>query len=419
MKLSRFLAAILTTVLSLAICALAGDKETSLYNFNDGTGKTENGIFPHGLLLENAGNLYGAALSGAAGNAGGVFELTPNGSGGWNYNLIFNCSGLCNNPIGSLVMDSSGNLFGAAVGVDGIVYELSPDGSGGWTASVVYTFAGGTNGYDGYAPTPGLVIDQAGNIYGANFDGGIDNNGYVFELSPTAGGTYNLTHLHDFSGSDGSQPATTVIMDTYGNLYGTTQGGGGSSQCTNGCGVAYELTNSSGVWTESILHDFNGPEGSSLQGTLLMDQAGNLYGTATAGGAHGFGVVFELQPSSKTWNFRDLYAFKSGASDGAAPYENLIIDAAGNLYGTTWSGGGGDCNVGSDAGCGTAFKLTHIGSKWSESVLHTFTGGGDGAFPEGVIFAPAGGLYGVAPSGGGLFGGLVYELSPSSAPTQK
>ncbi len=220
-------------------------------------------------------------------------------------------------------------------------------------------------------------MDGAGNLYGANFDGGINNNGYVLELSLGGGGTYNLIHLHDFSGSDGSQPATTVIMDVYGNLYGTTEGGGGSAQCTNGCGVVYELTNTSGAWTETILHVFNGPEGSNPQGTLLIDVAGNLYGTATAGGAHGFGVVFELQPTARRWNFRDLYAFKSGSGDGAAPYENLIMDAAGNLYGTTWSGGGGDC-----------------------------------AFPEGAIFAPAGGLYGVAPSGGGLYGGLGYELSP-------
>jgi uncharacterized repeat protein (TIGR03803 family) len=410
-RIARALIATLTATFLLVTCARAGDKETSLYNFNGGLGKTENGIFPHGLLLANSGNLYGAALSGATGNVGGIFELTPTGSGGWTYNLIVDCDGVCNGPLGSLLIDGSGNLFGVAISSDGVVFELSPDGLGGWTASTVYAFSGGTNGYDGYSPTPGLVIDAAGNLDGTNFDGGINNNGYVFELSPDGGGMWTLTHLHDFIGTDGSQPATTVTRDAVGNLYGTTQGGGGSSQCTNGCGVAYELTSNSGAWTETILHIFHGPDGSSLQGTLLLDTAGNLYGTATAGGAHGFGVVFEISPSTKGWKTRALYAFKSGTGDGAAPYNDLIMDATGNLFGTTWSGGGGDCNVGTDVGCGTAFRLTRNGNKWKESILHDFTGGGDGAFPEGLIFGPGGDLYGVAPAGGGLFGGLAYELS--------
>lgn len=413
MKLPRIVcAAILTASLLLAVYAQAGDKETSLYNFNAGLGGVNtSGTFPHGLLVYGGGNFYGAALSGGTGGLGTIFQLTPDGSGSWILNVIFECAGSCNNPIGSLLMDGAGNLFG--VSGTGVVFELSPGLSGGWTESTLYTFSGGTNGYDGYAPVPGLVMDAAGNLYGANFDGGINNQGYVFELSPAGGGTYTLTHLHDFAGSDGAVPGASVIMDAAGNLYGTTEAGGASNYCTSGCGVVYELTNNAGAWTETVLHNFGGPDGSNSQGTLLLDSAGNLYGTATAGGfLHNFGVVFELSQASGVWKRRNLYQFKSGSGDGAAPYENLIMDAAGNLYGTTWSGGGGDCNVGTNAGCGTAFKLTRNGNNWKESVLHDFTGGGDGAFPEGLIFGPGGNLYGVAPAGGGLLGGLVYELAP-------
>lgn len=404
---------LLATIL-FAICALAGDKETSLYNFNGSLNTTSNaGEFPHGLLLYQGGNLYGATVQGARGAVWGtIFELTPNGSGGWNFNLVYDCSEICESPIGSLVTDAAGNLYGVAA-VSSAVFEISPDGSGGWTAIPLHNFNGGT---DGDSPNPGLVLDAAGNLYGTNYYGGADGLGYVFELSPGSGGYWTLTHLHDFTGSDGASPGVTVTMDAAGNLYGTTEAGGGSTQCTSGCGVAFKLTNSGGVWTETVLHAFKGPEGSNLQGTLTMDTAGNLYGTAIAGGAAGAGVVFEISPTSGGWKTRDLYAFKSGAADGAAPYENLLLDASGNLYGTTWSGGGGDCSVLTDAGCGTAFKLTHNGTNWSDSILHDFTGRGDGAFPEGIIFGPDGVLYGVAPAGGGLEGGLVYELTPPAAP---
>jgi uncharacterized repeat protein (TIGR03803 family) len=420
-KLRRIIPSVLLiSTLFLTVYAAAGDKDTPVHNFDQNTGGTNtSGYFPHGqLLMDASGNLYGANLSGGVGNAGTIFELTPNGSGGWNYNVLVDCNIVCFNPLGSLVMDGAGNIYGSSVGR---VFELSPSESGGWNATVAYTFSGGTNGYDGYAPMPSLVLDSAGNVYGANYDGGINNQGYVFELSPASGGAWTLIHLHDFIGADGAVPSAGLIEDASGNLYGTTEAGGTSTQCTNGCGVVFEVSNSSGTWIESVLHSFNGRDGSNLQAQLFMDAAGNLYGTTTAGGTFNFGVVFKMSLVSGTWQTRDLYSFKSGDGDGAFPNSVLIMDAAGNLYGTTGSGGGGDCSVGSDIGCGVTFELSGQGGKWRESILHDFTGAGDGAFPEGLIFGTGGNLYGVAPAGGGGLsgGGLVYELTAPPSPARQ
>jgi uncharacterized repeat protein (TIGR03803 family) len=417
-KLSRILsAAVLTSTLLLSVFAQAGDEEINVYTFNQDNGGTNtSGYFPLGrLLMDEAGNMYGATLNGADGNAGTIFELTPNGSGGWNYVVISDCIVACFNPAGSLVMDGSGNIYGTTI--QGNVFELSPNGSGGWNLSLVYNFNGGTNGYDGYAPNPGLILDSAGNIYGANYDGGINNQGYVFELSPGSGG-YTLTHLHDFTGSDGAVPVAGVMMDKSGNLYGTTSMGGASTLCTSGCGVAFEMSNNAGSWTETVLHSFSGSDGSDLEGPLMMDADGNLYGTAGAGGANGFGVVFKMSlVSAGKWHERVLYSFASGSGDGAFPNALLIMDSAGNLYSTTYSGGGGDCSFGTDTGCGTAFELTSNEAKWRDSILHDFTGGADGGFPQGLIFGPGGTLYGTAAAGGNI-GGLVFGLT-APAPARK
>jgi hypothetical protein len=311
MKLTKLASiATLAALVFLTICAQATDKETSLFFFmKNTTGDNPNGYFPSNkLLMDKAGNLYGANTSGATAGWGTIFELSPNGSGGWALTILTDCSPICSVPLGSLIMDSAGNLYGTAA--FGNVFELSP-GAGGWTASVVYSFDGAIGSDLGNAPMPGLVIDGAGNLYGTNQDGGASDQGYVFELSPGSGGTWTLTHVHDFSGSDGAAPYANVIMDQAGNLYGTTNQGGNSTQCTDGCGVVFELTNSAGVWSESVLHNFNGKDGSNPQAALLMDGAGDLFGTAANGGVRDFGTLFELSFTAGVWQYRACTALSA------------------------------------------------------------------------------------------------------------
>jgi uncharacterized repeat protein (TIGR03803 family) len=411
----------LAVLFFLSSCAQAADKETSLFFFmKNTTGDNPNGYYPSNkLLMDAAGNLYGATTSGAVGGWGTIFELSPNGSGAYSLTTIIDCSPTCSIPLGSLIMDGAGNLYGTAA--LGNVFELSPNGLGGFTGSVLYSFNGAIGSDLGNAPTPGLVVDSAGNLYGTNQDGGASNQGYVFELSPVSGGTWTLTHVHDFSGSDGAAPYATVIMDQAGNLYGTTNAGGTSTACTGGCGVVFKLTNNAGVWNESVLHSFNEKDGSNPQASLLMDASGNLYGTAGNGGEQNFGVVFELSPVSSGYHYRALYSFVSGDSDGAFPNTSLVMDSSGNLYGTTWSGGGGDCNFQQDIGCGTAFELARHGNNWKESLLHDFTAGGDGGFPGGLILGDGGNLFGTTEAGGAALstGGIAFKLTSPGAPQGK
>jgi hypothetical protein len=423
----------LVALLSLSIVAYAGDKETALYNFQPNMGGVSaSGYYPAGALLQDqSGNLYGVALNGGldgtSTSGGTVYELSPNGSGGYTINVLASCAVTiaCSYPSGSLVMDGSGNLYGATG--FGNVFELSPD-PGGWSASVIYTFAGQNGGYDGYGPGA-VILDSAGNLYGMNYDGGINNQGYVFELSPSAGG-YTLTHLHDFTGTDGDGAVpgaglivSLLIMDDKGNLYGMAAQGGNSTYCTGGCGNIFELSNNAGVWTEKILHEFIGKDGSNPIGQLMMDSSGNLYGTASTGGAYGSGSLFETSLVSGKWETHDIYSFRGGANDGAYPNMPLIMDTSGNLYGTTEAGGNSGCSVQGYPGCGTAFKLSPGKGGWKETVLHIFSGLADGAFPQGVIFpsdGTNGDLYGLAQSGGGAEGGLAFELAPPpGAPLDK
>jgi uncharacterized repeat protein (TIGR03803 family) len=407
--------AAIVTIFLLAIGAQAADKYSVIRTFNPSAG----GAIPYGaLLMDKSGNLFGANSAGGTNGWGTIFELTPNGTGGWKYTQLYDCGVRldCAVPMGSLVLDQDGNLFG--VTAFGNVFEISPDGAGGWTGSVIRAFNGG---FDGSAPSP-LVRDTAGNLYGTNATGGSHSLGYVFELSP-AGGSWSLIHLHDFGGSDGAETTNTagnivggVIFDAAGNLYGTTGAGGSSSKCSGGCGVIFELKNQSGVWTESVLHSFGGSDGSNPNASLFMDHAGNLYGTATSGGVDGLGVVFESSPGSGGWTTRVLHGFTGTHLDGAYPNAALISDPAGNLYGTTFAGGGDlkSCQVMSDFGCGTVFELSLSAGRWKTTILHAFSGRKDGGFPGGVLLGSDGDLYGAAQSGGKLYEGVIFQLSPST-----
>ena len=319
------------------------------------------------------------------------------------------------NPNAGVIRDAAGNLYGTTMlgGVFnyGTVFELSPKAGGGWTEKVLHSFRGQKNG-DGTDPWGSLIFDAAGNLYGTASGGGACGWGIAFELVPQANGNWTEKILHNFGcGSDGAEPLVGLVFDTAGNLYGTTYYGGTSS-CNDGngtgCGVVFELTpQTGGGWTETVLYNFSasGGDGTYPEASLLLDAAGNLYGTTTSGGAYTFGTAFELIPESGRWTEQIMHSFDG--NHGSDPMGNLIFDASGNLYGAT---AGGVPNG------STVFKLTpNAGGGWKETVLYYFNTSVDGAYPAGVIFDKTGNLYGTTLGGGSdtcfLGCGVVFELT--------
>lgn len=282
----------------ISVTAEGGWQQEALVN-----GSALNGEFPaNALISDAAGNLYGTAWEGGANGGGVVFELTRAADGTWTEKTLYSFADGAfgpNEPSG-LVMDAGGNLYGMTVGGGayeaGVAYELSPQSSGEWTFKLLHAF--GAHG-DGGWPNQPMVFDATGNLYGTTTSGGCATCGYldsgiVFELTPGSDGTWTEKILHDFGKipKDGSYPNAGVILDRAGNLYGTTYSGG-----SEGLGIAYELTSSGGGWTEKILHNFgSGSDGGSPSSTLVFDSSGNLYGTTVRGGAYGSGTVFKITP---------------------------------------------------------------------------------------------------------------------------
>ena len=268
-------------------------------------------------------------------------------------------------------------------------------------------------GADGADPFTGLILDSAGNLYGTTVSGGDLNGGVVFKLSPNADGSWTEGVLHSFTGgtTDGFNPRADLILDETGNLYGTTASGG---YLGGGNGVVFKLSpNPDGSWTQSLLYAFLGTsDGSTPLAGLIFDTAGNLYGTTALAGVHGYGVVFQLTPNADgSWTESVLYSF-TGGNDGANPEADLTFDATGNLYGTTVEGGDPNCE--SVYGCGVVFRLTpNANGDWKERVLHRFHTAG-GAYPQGtLIWDGAGALYGTAQVASTGVNGLVLKLRPN------
>jgi uncharacterized repeat protein (TIGR03803 family) len=235
-------------------------------------------------------------------------------------------------------------------------------------------------------------------------------------LTCWAGGKERV--LYNFQGgSDGNYPIGGVIFDNQGDLYGTTDIGG-AGPCIGGCGTVFELTPSKeGAWTEKILHAFQSTDGQNPQARLVFDKEGNLYGT-TSDSFTGGGTVFELSPTkSGQWIETTIHSFNCFSSnDGCYPYSYLIVDKAGNLYGTTLQGGGGDNSETCTNGCGTVFKLSpQKNGNWTETILYSFSQnlGPNGANPyAGLVGDEKGNLYGTTSSGGQYKGdGTVFQLS--------
>ena len=335
-----------------------------------------------------------------------------------------------NPPVGSLTLDNSGNLYGASSGGDnsyGTVFKLAPS-NGQWTETVLYTFCQLSGCADGAKPGAGLIWDAAGNLYGTTTAGGAYGSGTAFKLTPGANGSWMQTVMHSFgNGTDGGGVSSALVFDRAGNLYGTTYGGGSSQGCVRGCGTVFELSpNSNETWSEKVLYSFCSasgsfcPDGANPVGGVVVDSAGDLYGTTFFGGGNGveFGIVFELSPGSGSqWTEKVLYAFQGGSTDGANPNAGVILDSAGSLYGTTEFGYEA---VGINNG--VVFELSSAGGQWREAVIYGFCAlplpGGcpDGANPYApVVFDKAGNLYGTTTLGG-LYGtfGTVFAITPGT-----
>lgn len=302
-------------------------------------------------------------------------------------------------PYGALHFDSQGNLFGTlnAGGTNcndagcGAVFELPTPSNNSET--VVWTFAGPpTDGSNpGYGP---LISDAAGNLYGTTVNGGTYNLGTVFELTQTSG-TWEEKILHSFAGqpSDGANPESGLLRDASGNLYGTTEYGGAKN-----AGTIYRLSAAGKV---TIAHSFGGTSDGANPRAGLTLVGGTAYGTTSQGGSHGMGVVFKIQTTGK---YGIVYNF-AGGTDGATPIAGVIVDAAGNLYGTTEAGGG--------QGYGTVFEIP-AGST-TDQILHAFALS-DGAYPYGGLVRDASGnLYGTTTAGGHFSGGTVFEITAAGS----
>jgi uncharacterized repeat protein (TIGR03803 family) len=266
--------------------------ESALYQFTGGN----DGAFPTAsLIFDGTGNLYGTTSQGGAKFLGAVFKLSPS-TGGWTESVLRSFGRMGAFP-GILIFDAAGNLYGtsAGLGYPGSAFQLTPTSTGGWTYHVLHYFTGGN---DGSTPNGGLIFDSTGNLYGTTGSGGAFGYGNVFKLTPHTNGSWTEHVLHQFpGGKQGAQPAAGLTHDAAGNLYGTTDYGGNPSNCSSGCGVAFELTpNSNGGWKETVLQTFVDHPGAHPGAALVLDTAGNLYGTSVGDGTTTFGSVFEITP---------------------------------------------------------------------------------------------------------------------------
>lgn len=367
------------------------------------------------LFATLAAMFFGGSAIGFAQSEWVLYSFPTNGSQG-------------EHPMGNLVADGAGNLYGTAFQGGsanwGAVYELvrpvPPKKT--WTETVLYSFAGSP---DGGQPEGGLVFDKAGNLYGTTNKGGASDAGTVFELiAPgTPGGAWTESVLHNFQpvSGDGGSPETGLTWDHSGNLIGVTELGGvnGRFSCTGSCGTVFQLSPPStpgGAWTETIIQDFEYGQGAYPRGTPVVAANGILYGTTYGGGLNHEGVIYRLAPPATpggAWAYRVLHAF-TGGFDGQSPRGPLVLHGSGVLYGTSLGGGAYEG--------GMVFQFvppTVVGGAWTENVLCSFGfATGDGISPSAnVIFDSAGSIYGITIAGGAANGGTVFRCSPPASPS--
>jgi uncharacterized repeat protein (TIGR03803 family) len=374
---------------------------TTLVSFN-GT----NGSNPQGdLIADAAGDLFGTACTGGPnGGSGTVFEIAKT-AGGYATTPItlvtFNgANGAC--PFGGVIADAAGNLFGmtrqGGASDDGTVFEIAKT-AGGYasTPTVLVSF----NGTNGTWPFGGLIADAAGDLFGTTGFGGLYHDGTVFEIAKTGGGYASTpTTLGSFNGTNGANPWAGLIADAAGDLFGATESGG-----TYGYGTVFEITKTSDAYasTPAVLVSFNDTDGSNPLAALIADAAGDLFGTTYSGGTNEDGTVFEIAKVGGGYASTPTTLASFNGADGGGPEANLIIDAAGDLFGTTGSGGA--------SGDGTVFEIAKTAGGYASTpttlvTFNYYNGGGP------YIADAAGNLFGTTYSGGGATGdGTAFELS--------
>lgn len=380
------------------------------------TGGGDGGHPNAGLTIQGS-NFYGTTCEGGSSHKGAVygFQMRPNGPILTTlYSFRGGADGSC--PLSRVIVGPDGALYGttnqgggagACSNGCGTVFKLQPPiqhcavVNCPWTETVLYTFQGGA---DGGAPEGGdLTFDSAGVLYGTTLQGGTGlicqtGCGTVFKLTHS-GRSWTEAVVYNFTGgSDGARPSSGVVVDAAGNIFGTAYFGGTSDN-----GVVFELSPSGGGWMETILHLFSaGTDGAHPIGGLTFDASGNLYGTTSAGGASNTGIAFLLARSGGGWNYQKIYDFMFNRLAGG-PTDRLTLDAAGNVYGTTTFDptGGGD-----------VFRLDH--GTWHETDLHVFDYAcDDGCSPEGsVVFDAQGNLYSTTQAGGFYRSGTIFEVMP-------
>lgn len=374
-----------SNVTGIGVSCAAG-AETVLYSF--GANATD-GEEPYaGVIKDGAGNVYGTTYRGGANGYGTVFKIAVSGS----ESVLYSFGATATDgqyPYAAPIIDTSGNLYGtteqsgANSNGTGTVFKLNPSG----TETILYSFGVAP---DAEQPHAGLIMDTAGNLFGTTESGGQHSgDGTVFKI---ASGTETVLYSFGASATDGQQPEANLIMDNAGNFYGTTMSGGANNR-----GTVFKIASG----TETVLYSFgaSATDGQQPEADLIMDSGGNLYGTTAGGGANGHGTVFKISASGTE---TILYSFGSGATDGQGPSAGLIMDSAGNLYGTTEGGGA--------SGDGTVFKISASGT---ESVLYSFGASAtDGRYPTaGLIVDNAGNLYGTTYAGGANSWGTVFVIN--------
>jgi uncharacterized repeat protein (TIGR03803 family) len=379
--------AALSVLLLIAAPLAHAQTESVLYNFSGGS----DGADPNASLISDGnGNFYGTTTDGGEYGAGTVFELSPNG-GSLDETVLYSFSGPDgSNPSANLIFDSAGNLYGTAqtggTKDGGVAFELTPVGKH-WKITILYNFPSNVNGS---LPNTGLVMDSAGNLYGTTAGNNTQHDGTVFQLIPNGNKpTKKVIYTYPRVGPN----YAGLTIDAAGNLFGVQNQE-----------KVFELSPNGDTWTATVIHGFTAA--SDIYGTPVLDPAGNIYGTTQGGGAHGFGSVYKLTLGMNgKWTEKVLYSFEGG-SDGNAPRAGVTLDAAGNVYGTT--------SLGGPDNLGTVFELAAPVGKgdYTEEILWSFNGT-DGSLPyASLILDSADNLYGTASTGGSGEAGVVFEVSP-------
>lgn len=397
--------ALALTVISLTVIfaePASAQTETVLYSFCPTGGWCAGGAHPEGgVIADSAGNLYGTTVYGGKGVGGVAFEVSVTGE----ESLLYKFSAAPpygSEPEGQLILDQQGNLYGTTSrGGTNSIHLPRGDGTvfklnPNGTETTLYNF--GAYKTDGAQPTAGLVMDVSGDFYGTTYYGGINLYGTVFRLTPD--GVETILHNFANDSSDGGLPDASLIIDNSGNLYGTASSGG-----AYGGGTVFEI---SAEGSYMVLHNFDGAQGDGFAPltSLTLDSQGNLYGTTYRGGKYdnsqNGGTVFRLSPGSNgSWNETILYNFGQKSGSCQEPQSSVLFDAKGNLYGTTSDGGA--------SGGGCAYKISPAGKL---TILHAFGGGDDGNGPLGTIVFFQGNLFGTTYGGGAYAEGTVFKVTP-------